>query len=65
MAIFSLRAVDSRSGVHPSTLQSIARAISYVLVIATGFLGILTALFDGERRTIHDMLSRTVLVSEG
>jgi uncharacterized RDD family membrane protein YckC len=65
MSIFSLRAVDSRTGVHPSTMQSIARAVCYLLVMATGFLGILTALFDGERRTIHDMLSRTVLVSEG
>jgi uncharacterized RDD family membrane protein YckC len=65
MSIFSLRAVDSRTGVHPSTMQSIARAVCYLFVMATGFLGILTALFDGERRTIHDMLSRTVLVSEG
>jgi uncharacterized RDD family membrane protein YckC len=65
MSIFSLRAVDSRTGVHPSTMQAIARAISYLLVMATGFIGVLTALFDGERRTIHDMLSRTVLVSEG
>jgi uncharacterized RDD family membrane protein YckC len=62
MSFFSLRAVDSRTGVHPTTLQSIGRAIAYIVVIATAFLGLLTALFDAERRTLHDMLSRTVVV---
>jgi uncharacterized RDD family membrane protein YckC len=64
MSIFSLRAVDSRTGVHPTTLQSIGRAIAYIVVIATAFLGLLTALFDGERRTLHDMISRTVIVTD-
>jgi uncharacterized RDD family membrane protein YckC len=64
MSFFSLRAVDSRTGVHPTTLQSIGRAIAYIIVIATAFLGLLPALFDGERRTLHDMLSRTVVVSD-
>jgi uncharacterized RDD family membrane protein YckC len=62
MSFFSLRAVDSRTGVHPTTLQSIGRAIAYIVVIATAFLGLLPALFDAERRTLHDMLSRTVVV---
>jgi uncharacterized RDD family membrane protein YckC len=62
MSFFSLRAVDSRTGVHPTTLQSIGRAVAYIVVIATAFLGLLTALFDAERRTLHDMLSRTVVV---
>jgi uncharacterized RDD family membrane protein YckC len=62
MSFFSLRTVDSRTGVHPTTLQSIGRAIAYIVVIATAFLGLLTALFDAERRTLHDMLSRTVVV---
>jgi len=45
-------------------MQSIGRSISFILVVLTGFLGSATALLDGERRTLHDMLSRTVVVKE-
>jgi uncharacterized RDD family membrane protein YckC len=64
MSFFSLRTVDSKTGVHPSTMQSIGRSISFIVVLLTGFLGCATALMDGERRTLHDMLSRTVVVKE-
>jgi uncharacterized RDD family membrane protein YckC len=64
MSMLSLRAVDSRTAAHPSTRQSLGRALLFLFVVATGFLGALAALFDGERRTLHDMLSRTVIVKE-
>jgi len=64
MSFFSLRTVDSKTGVHPSTIQSIGRSIAFVGVVLTGFLGAATALFDGERRTVHDMLTRTVVISD-
>jgi len=53
-----------KTGVHPSTLQSIGRSIAFIVVFLTGFLGSATAFMDGERRTLHDMLSRTVVVKE-
>jgi uncharacterized RDD family membrane protein YckC len=64
MSFFSLRTLDSKTGVHPSTMQSIGRSISFIIVVLTGFLGAATALMDGERRTLHDMLSRTVVVKD-
>jgi uncharacterized RDD family membrane protein YckC len=64
MSLLSLRTVDSRTAAHPSTRQSLGRALLFIFVVATGFLGALAALFDGERRTLHDMLSRTVVVKD-
>jgi uncharacterized RDD family membrane protein YckC len=64
MSYFSLRAINGRTGQHPSTIQSIIRAIGFIVVIVSGFVGIFTALFDGERRALHDLLSRTVVVRD-
>ncbi len=64
MSLVSLRAVDVDTGLHPTTKQSVLRAVAYMLSLATLGLGILYALFDAEGRTAHDHLSGTAVVRE-
>ncbi len=64
MSLVSLRAVDVDTGLAPTTKQSVARAIAYMLSLATLGVGILYALFDAEGRTAHDHLSGTAVVRE-
>jgi uncharacterized RDD family membrane protein YckC len=64
MHLFSLRAVDARSALVPTTGQSMRRAVFYMLSLATFGLGLFYALFDAERRTAHDHLSGTIVVHE-
>jgi uncharacterized RDD family membrane protein YckC len=64
MSLVSLRAVDVDTGLHPTTKQSVTRAVAYMLSLATLGLGILYALFDAEGRTAHDHLSGTAVVRE-
>lgn len=64
MWVFSLRAVDARSALVPTTGQSMRRTLLYMLSLATLGLGIIYALFDAEGRTVHDHLSGTIVVRE-
>jgi uncharacterized RDD family membrane protein YckC len=64
MSLVSLRAVDADTGLPPTTKQSVARAILYVVSLITLGLGIIYALFDAEGRTVHDHLSGTAVVRE-
>jgi uncharacterized RDD family membrane protein YckC len=64
MSLLSIRAVDADSGLPPTTKQSIARALLYMISLASFCLGILYALFDAESRTAHDRLSGTAVVHE-
>ena len=64
MALCSLRAVDSRTALVPTTGQCARRALVYILSLATAGLGILYSLFDAEGRTAHDILSGTVVVRQ-
>ncbi|HVF51430.1 MAG TPA: RDD family protein, partial [Pyrinomonadaceae bacterium] len=64
MWLFSLRAVDARSALVPTTGQSMRRTLLYMLSLATLGLGIIYALFDAEGRTVHDHLSGTIVVRE-
>jgi uncharacterized RDD family membrane protein YckC len=64
MSLLSLRAVDADTGLLPTTRQAVARAIVYMLSLATLGLGILYALFDAEGRTAHDYFSGTAVVRE-
>lgn len=64
MSLVSLRAVDADTGMLPSTKQAVARALLYILSLATFGLGILYALFDAEGRAAHDHLSGTIVVHE-
>jgi uncharacterized RDD family membrane protein YckC len=62
MRISALQAVDAHKASVPTTGQCARRALVYMLSLATGGLGILYSLFDAEGRTLHDILSGTVVV---
>lgn len=62
MRLSGLHAVDARKASVPTTGQCARRALVYMLSLATGGLGILYSLFDAEGRTVHDILSGTVVV---
>ncbi|MCA1615705.1 MAG: RDD family protein [Acidobacteria bacterium] len=64
MALFSLRAGDSRTGLIPTTGQCARRALLHILSLATLGVPLLLALFGSEGRTAHDHLSRTAVVKE-
>jgi uncharacterized RDD family membrane protein YckC len=62
MRFLALHAVDARKACVPTTGQCMRRALVFILSLATGGLGILYSLFDAEGRTLHDILSGTVVV---
>ena len=62
MHLCALQAVDARKACVPTTGQCARRALFYMLSLAAGGLGILYSLFDAEGRTVHDILSGTVVV---
>jgi uncharacterized RDD family membrane protein YckC len=62
MRLCALHAVDARKASVPTTGQCARRALVYMLSLAAGGLGILYSLFDAEGRTVHDILSGTVVV---
>ncbi|HEX7317028.1 MAG TPA: RDD family protein [Pyrinomonadaceae bacterium] len=62
MRLWSLQAVDARKACVPTTRQCAGRALVYMISLAAGGLGIIYSLFDAEGRTVHDLLSGTVVV---
>ena len=64
MSLFSLHAVDANTARVPTTGQCVRRAFFYIVSLAAFGLGLLYALIDAERRTAHDLLSGTVVVTE-
>jgi uncharacterized RDD family membrane protein YckC len=64
MRLQALHAVDARKACVPTTGQCARRALAYMLSLAAGGLGILYSLFDAEGRTVHDILSGTVVVKK-
>lgn len=63
MALVSLRVTDARGGLIPTAGQCARRAAAYMLTLAALGIGLLPALFDGERRAAHDRLSGTIVVN--
>lgn len=64
MSLVSLHAADVRTGLLPTTKQSVTRAIGYMLSLATCGIGLFYALMDAEGRTVHDHLSGTIVVRD-
>ena len=62
MSLFGLYTVDAETALAPRLGQCVRRSVAYALSLTTLGLGILYALFDAERRTIHDHFSGTVVV---
>jgi uncharacterized RDD family membrane protein YckC len=64
MKIFSLRAIDVRTGLIPTGKQSAGRALVYVLSVVTMGIGLLMAFARGEGKTAHDRFSRTAVIRD-
>jgi len=62
MRMFSLRAIDIRTGLIPTGGQAIIRALGYVLSLALFGLGLAYVFIDPDRRTIYDRFSNTIVV---
>ncbi len=62
MRLLSLRTIDVRTGLIPTGGQATKRAVAYIFSLATLGFGILYALIDREGRTIHDRISKTIVV---
>ena len=62
MRMFSLRAIDIRTGLIPTGGQAIIRALGYVFSLALFGLGLAYVFIDPDRRTIYDRFSNTIVV---
>jgi uncharacterized RDD family membrane protein YckC len=62
MSLCGLHTVDAATASVPTTGQCMRRAFVYILSLATLGLSLLYSLFDAEGRTVHDILSGTVIV---
>jgi uncharacterized RDD family membrane protein YckC len=62
MRALGLHAVDAHKACVPTTRQCAGRALVYMISLASAGLGIIYSLFDAEGRTVHDLLSGTVVV---
>jgi uncharacterized RDD family membrane protein YckC len=64
MRMLSLRTIDTRTGLIPTGGQSIKRAIGYIFGLALLGLGVIYALVDRDRRTVHDRFSNTIVIHD-
>jgi uncharacterized RDD family membrane protein YckC len=64
MRMISLRTIDMRTGLIPTGGQSVKRAIGYIFGLAFLGLGVIYALVDPDRRTIHDRFSKTIVIHD-
>lgn len=62
MKLFSLRVVDARTGLIPTGGQSAARALVYMLTLASAGIALVYTFVDSERNTAHDRFTRTAVV---
>ena len=62
LRLFSLRAIDVKTGLIPTGKQSASRAFLFILSLATLGIGFCYALVNSERQAAHDRLSRTAIV---
>ena len=62
MRMFSIRVIDTRTGLIPTGSQSAGRAFFYLISLAIAGLGILYALISREGETMHDRLTRTAVI---
>ena len=63
MRMFSLRTIDTRTGLIPTGGQAMKRALGYIFALAL-VLGLLYALLDPDGRTIYDRFSKTIVIRD-
>ena len=62
LKLFSLRVVDSRTGLIPTGSQSAGRALLYMLSLSSAGIALLYAFVDSEKHTPHDHFTRTAVI---
>ena len=64
MRLMDIRVVNAVDGVPPSGLQALILTVAFFgSVTLTGFLVLIVALFNPQRRTLHDFLAGTVVIN--
>lgn len=64
MKVFSLEMIDIEANEYPDFHQAALSSSLYLVSLALGGLGFVTAIFNTERRALHDLLSGTIIVRE-
>lgn len=64
MHLFALELIDFESDEYPSFHQAAVSSSLYLVSLSFGGLGFITALFDEDRRAVHDLVSGTLVVRE-
>jgi uncharacterized RDD family membrane protein YckC len=62
MKLFSLRVVDSRTGLIPTGSQSAGRALIYMLSLVSAGIVFMYAVVNSEKHTLHDRFTRTAVI---
>ena len=64
MKLFSIEIIDAEKNESPSLHQAAVNSAVYLLSLLLFGIGFLPAFFNEERRTVHDILSGTLLIRE-
>jgi uncharacterized RDD family membrane protein YckC len=62
MKLFSLRVIDSRTGLIPTGSQSAGRSLVYLLSLASAGVVLMYLFVNHEKHTVHDRFTRTAVV---
>jgi uncharacterized RDD family membrane protein YckC len=62
MRLFSLELVDIEGEHYPTIHQAAVSSAVYILSLTFGGAGFLTLLFNDEKRAVHDIVSKTIVV---
>lgn len=64
MRVMGVQVANAADGLPPSLLQALILTVAFFgLVALTGFLVLIIALFNPQRRTLHDFLAGTVVIN--
>lgn len=64
MKMFSLEIYDIEGDDYPTLHQAAVSSSVYLFSLAFGGIGFLTMLINQERRAVHDLISRTIIIKE-
>lgn len=62
---FRLGVVAAEDGYIPTLAQAALNSLVYLLVLATGGIGLLTVFFSSEKRALQDIAAGTIVVTDG
>lgn len=64
MRLFSLELIDIGGEDYPTFHQAAVNSSVYLLSLALGGIGFLTVFFNEDKRAVHDLVSKTIIVKE-